>query len=207
MARSNFTKPNNRFKKQYVNRVAPEVKEPNFSAAEDDLAARAASNPSSEELSVKEDAELSDAEITARYRRSLSNTVLPATPNLPGFHVCWVPIQTNNHTDTVDFRKQLGYMLVRQEEIPNYVSPSNRSAQYEGCVSHNELVLMKIPLRLYALHMKESHHIQPNEQERSIREVISEKFVDPEGKSLVKDMAEMTGMNRLARKVAEPTFT
>ena len=55
--------------------------------------------------------------------------------------------------------------------------------------------------------MKESHHTQPNEQERSIKEIIEGKFVDQEGKSVVRDKAEMTGMNRLARKVAEPTFT
>ncbi len=205
MSKSNFTKPVRT--KQYVGKKTPVVAEPTFTAAEDELAARAAANPSSEDLSVKEDVDLSDAEVVARYRRSLSNTVLPVTPNLPGFHACWVPISTNNHTDTVDFRKQLGYILVRQEEIPNYVIPSNRSALVEGCVTHNELVLMKLPLRLYELYMKESHHIQPNEQERSIKEVIQERFVDPEGKSITRDTAEMTGINRLARKVAEPTFT
>ena len=200
-----FTKPIRT--KQYVGKKTSVTTEPNFTAAEDDLAAHAAANPSSEDLSVKEDVELSDAEITKRYRLSLSNTVLPVAPNLPGFHVCWVPMSTNNHTDTVDFRKQLGYMLVKPEEVPGYQSPSNRSAQYEGCVTHNELVLMKVSLKIYALHMKESHHTQPNEQERSIKEIIEGKFVDQEGKSVVRDKAEMTGMNRLARKVAEPTFT
>lgn len=197
-------KPQPKFQKRSLNRKAPEIPEPDFTGAENEQAARAASNPASQDLSVQEDENLSDAEITRRYRMSLSNTVLPTAPNLPGFHACWVPIASNNHFDTVDFRRNLGYVPVKEEEVPGFISPSNRGAQYDGCVSHNEMILMKVPLRLYNLHMKDSHHIQPNEQERSIKADIDGKLVDNEGSSIKRD--EGDGMRRLARKVQEPNF-
>lgn len=199
----NFRKPSKN--RQYVNKPSAEKPEPDFTVAENEQAARVAASTASEDLSGQED-ELSDAEYLRRYRTSLSNTVLPAAPKMAGFHLCWVPLASNNRFDTVDMRKQLGYVVVKPEEVPEFVSPSNRGAQFDGCVSHNELILMKIPLRLYNLHMKDSHHVQPNEQERIIKDDIANKMVDKEGNSIVKDGAEMTGMNRLARKVAEPTF-
>ena len=206
---SNFKKPVRG--KRYVNKESsPDSAVPNapdFTTAETDLAAKAASNPSSMDFPATEGAELSDAEVLRRFRTSLANTVLPSTPNLPGFHVCWVPMTSNNQSDTVDARKQLGYAVVKEEEVPTYISPSNRSAQFEGCVSHNELILMKLPLRLYQIYMKDSHHTQPMEQERSIKADIDAKLVDEEGATVKRDEAEMTGMRRLARKVKEPTFT
>ena len=179
---------------------------PDFTVAENELAAHAAATPASSDFPVEE-SEMTDAEILRRFRTSLSNTVLPGAPNIPGFHVCWVPITSNNQSDTVDFRKQLGYVVVKEEEVPSYISPSNRAAQFAGCISHNELILMKLPLRLYQLYMKDSHHSQPNEQERAIRADIDAKLVDEEGASVKRDENEMTGMRRLARKVKEPTFT
>lgn len=159
----------------------------------------------SEDYSVQGDAELSDAELLKRYRVSMTSNIMPTLPAIEGFHLCWVPQTSNNHYDTVDFRKQVGYAVVKPEEVPGFMSMSNRSGQIEGCVSHNELILMKIPQRLYQMWMKESHHTQPNEQEKSIQQAIKQ-MQYKDGQSLVRDEHEMDGINKLARKVKDPIF-
>lgn len=189
----------------YVKKNVPAVPEPDFTLSDADRAARAASNPSSEDLSVKDDPYLSDAEALSKFKSAMSSTVLPNAPVIPGFHLCWVPISSNNSSDTIDFRKTIGYAVVKEEEVPGFISPSNRSAQFDGCVSHNELILMKLPMRLYQMYMRENHHTQPLEQERIIKDRILD-MKDKDGSSLARDKQEMTGINRLARKVAEPTF-
>jgi hypothetical protein len=160
----------------------------------------------SEEHSEKSSIELSDAELIRRFRTSLINNILPTVPSIRGYHLCWVPAQSNNTFDTIQHRQRLGYEVVKPEEMPNYNLNSNRAASVDGCIAYNELVLMKLPLRLYELYMTDLHHEQPIEQERIIKQSISERFVDDEGRSLVRDQEEMTGISSLARKVKKPTF-
>lgn len=158
-----------------------------------------------EGYSEEGDIEISDRELLRRFRTSLMSNILPESPNIPGFHTCWVPMHSNNMYDTVEFRKRLGYVVVKPEECQNYVSPSNRAGQIEGCVSYNELVLMKVPERVYQTYMADSHHTQPNEQEATIQQNIVN-MQDKEGNSAVRDYDEMTGIKNLARKVKVPTF-
>lgn len=158
-----------------------------------------------EESSMEEMNEVSDAELLRRFRTSLTSNILPQLPNIPGFHLCWVPISSNNIYDTVDHRKNIGYSVVKPEEVPNFLPNQNRSAQTEGCVSYNELVLMKIPEKLYQLYMVDSHHTQPMEQERVIKQTIAA-MEDNRGSNIARDQSEMTGINSLARKVKEPNF-
>lgn len=156
--------------------------------------------------SVESEYELSDAELLRRFRVSMTSNILPNLPKIEGYHLCWIPAQSNNQYDTIDFRKRVGYSVVKPEEVPGFAPSSNRSGQIEGCVSYNELILMKIPTRLYQMWMKESHHTQPLEQERAIKQTISA-MEDKDGSNIARDQHEMTGINNLARKVAEPTFT
>lgn len=159
-----------------------------------------------EDYSVKSDGEMSDEEYIRRFRVSLVNNILPDLPKIPGYHLCWVPQNSNNQYDTVDFRKRVGYSVVKPEEVPNFMVGNNRSGQHEGCVSYNELILVKIPDRLYQLYMRDSHHTQPIEQERVIKQNIVA-IEDKEGQSAARDLNEMTGINNLARKVATPNFS
>lgn len=152
------------------------------------------------------DNQLSDAEFLKRLRDTSNSNLLPDVPKIDGFHFCWIPQTSNNHFDTVSFRQNLGYSIVKPEEIPNYTISSNRSGEIEGCISYSEMILMKIPSRLYNLLMKDSHHNQPNEQERVIKQTITN-MEDKHGENITRDLHEMTGINKLARKVAEPTFT
>jgi len=159
----------------------------------------------SEDYSGKSDPEITDAEFLKRLRISSASNLLPDAPTIPGYHLCWIPLTSNNNFDTVHFRKQIGYSMVKPEEIPDFMLLSNRAGQVDGCVSYNEMILMKIPVRLYNLLMKDAHHTQPIEQERVIKQTITS-MEDKEGANIARDLHEMSGINKLARKVPEPTF-
>ena len=181
----------------------------NSSVKTDDPAAiqRAANaSAAATDYSVRGEVELSDAEYVRRFRSEQSGNILPKPPEIPGFHTCWVPETSNNMHDNITQRQRLGYAIVKQDELPSFVSPSNRAGQYEGCVSHNELILMKIPDRFYQLLMQDAHYTQPYEQEASVKQKMLGQFVDKSGDSLTRDTNEMTGVNQLARKVAVPKF-
>ena len=192
--------------RQYVNTESSMNKNAaTITEAEDDLDFKSEANHSSEDYSVQSDELLSDEELLQRYRGSLASNILPCPPEIPGFHTCWVVDKSQNIYDTVEHRQRQGYVIVKSDEVASFLSPSNRSGQFEGCVSFNELILMKIPNRLYQLYMKESHHTQPLEQERVIKEHIMQ-MPDKEGQNLARDTHEMTGINKLGQKRKEPIF-
>lgn len=177
-----------------------------FTEKQDDKLSREGAGYEAEDYSVKGDEMLSDAELLRRFIESSSNNILPNIPQIPGFHSCWVANNNVNKQDTIDVRRRIGYSIVKPEEIPNYDNTSNRGAEHEGCVSFNELVLMKLPERLYHMYMRENHHTSPLEQERSVKERMVNIGNDKEGNSVARDLNEMSGVNSLARKVKEPTF-
>jgi hypothetical protein len=150
--------------------------------------------------------ELNERELLKRFRTSFTSNVLPEAPEIPGYHVCWVPMSSNNRQDTVDARLSMGYSVVKPDEVPHFMSPSNRGATVDGCVSHNELILLKIPMKIYQLYMIDAHHTQPNEEEANIKEKI-QRMEDKEGASIVRDLDEMTGIKNLAKKTKVPTFS
>lgn len=204
MAKGDHIKPNRN--KQYSKTESELAAEDTMmSEAESDQDFKVEASMASEDYSAQSDEHLSDKELLRRFRTSLTSNILPTVPEISGYHVCWVPEHSNNIYDTVNHRKQIGYSVVKPEEVPSYMNTSNRAGTIEACVSFNELVLMKIPTRLYQLYMKDSHHTQPNEQERVIKQSIKQ-MEDKDGASVVRDEAEMTGIRNLARKVAEPTF-
>lgn len=174
--------------------------------AEDDQKFKVEAAMADDDYSVQGEVELSDEEFLKRARVSLTSNVLPKPPEIAGYHTCWIPQTSNNTYDTIEYRRSVGYSIVKPEEVPQFMSASNRAGQIEGCVSHNELILMKLPTRLYNLLMKEVHHVQPMEQERVIKQNITQ-MSDNEGNNIARDEAEMTGIRNLARKVKEPTFS
>lgn len=59
--------------------------------------------------------------MTAQERRKMwsdewTQTALPKTPDLPGWHLCW--LSTTNSYDSIDKRIRLGYIPVKSEEFP-----------------------------------------------------------------------------------------
>lgn len=94
-------------------------------------------------------------------------TALPTPPALPGYHLCW--ISTTSTYDTPFKRQRLGYTPVRQSEMPGFDSSNGQSLQgYEGFVTCNEMLLVKIPLSHWQLLMKHYHHARPAQDEQSI---------------------------------------
>jgi len=176
--------------------------------AEADHADKMRNSIAAQDYSVMGEVELSDHEYLSRFRSEQSGNILPKPPEIPGFHTCWIPETSNNMHDNIKTRERLGYVLVKHDEVPNFGVPDNRAGQFEGCVSHNELVLMKIPHRYYQLLMTDAHHTQPYEQEASVKQRTLDQFRDKTGASIIaKDGdADQSGLNNLARKVAVPKF-
>jgi len=203
MARGDLRKPIR--KREYIQSNEELAAKDQFTEAEADHSFKVEAAHAADDYSVQGDVDLSDKELLKRFRESLTSNILPTLPKIEGYHLCWVPQTSNNQYDTVEFRKRLGYAIVKPEEAPAYLTQSNRSGQFEGCISFNEMILMKIPERFYQLLMKEYHHTQPNEQELSIKQNIK-RMEYKDGESVVRDEQEMDGINKLARKVKDPTF-
>ena len=92
-------------------------------------------------------------------------TILPQPPKLDGYHTCW--LTTTNASDSPARREQMGYTIVRRGEVPGFQWGKTRSA--EGVVSEsitvNEMVLYKIPTRIYQRAMQILHYDRPQEEE------------------------------------------
>lgn len=131
---------------------------------------RNAQDRRAQDRAVTEDRDLTEADRLQMFRERLFNDALPDLPHLPGYHVCW--LTTNNNRDPVHKRLQLGYELIRADEIPGMEYSSLKTGEYAGCVGMNEMVAAKIPSTLYQAFMQEVHHRQPLEEEEKIRQAI-----------------------------------
>lgn len=133
------------------------------------------------------------------------DTVLPTPPILPGFHTCW--LTTTNPNDSLERRFQLGYELVKPEEIRGrmaFATQKSGESTSADRVTINEMVLAKLPEELYLAYLKHSHHTRPLEQENAINgsNVISQ-MKDGRGKAI--GIVEGEGHNDLGRPRA-PRF-
>lgn len=124
-----------------------------------------------DERDVAEDRELSEDERLEMLRDSLVQSMLPDLPRIPGYHVCW--LTTTNKSDTIAWRKRLGYELIRAEDLPGWEGVSIKAGDYAGIVGVNELMAAKIPLSLYNRYVRELHHRMPLEQEEKLRAQMS----------------------------------
>ena len=205
---SNINNPNNRLPSDKLT-LPPKPAEQQAARthAQADHAAALQNSHAAQDYPVMGNVELSDTEYLSRFRSEQSGNILPKPPEIPGYHTCWIPEKSNNAHDNVSTRERLGYSVVKHDELPGFCDTSNRSGQFEGCVSHEELILMKIPMRFYQLLMTDAHYTQPYEQEASIREKIKYQFVDKNGESIIRDADGTVGMNTLARKVKAPIFS
>ena len=164
------------------------------------------------ETRASEDAERKPPEdkfMSAQERRKAwsdewTQSALPKTPEIPGWHLCW--LSTTNSYDSIDKRMRLGYVPVKADELTGFDTYRVKSGENIGFVACNEMVLYKLPMDLYQDVMLQMHHEKPLEEADKIR-VQAENLQgmrDSSGKSL--GQVEGEGFGDLDRDVKTPVF-
>src|SRR5947207_4757899 len=82
----------------------------------------------SNDRSISESRELTDAERVDMLRHTFFQSALPDIPPIPGYHVCW--LTTQNPRDPVHGRLRLGYELIKSSEIPGFEHLGMKSGDY-----------------------------------------------------------------------------
>lgn len=101
----------------------------------------------------------------------------------PDMHYFWA--STTNQTDPIYKRLRLGYEFVRADELPDLESEFGvKDGQFEGCISVNEMILMRIDKRLANELMKINHHEKPLAEEQRIQTNAVQPVEDRMGKKL-----------------------
>lgn len=138
---------------------------------------------------------LSEDELEQFIRDEFEQTALPSPPALPGMHLCW--LTTTSGYDTLQKRQRIGYKPVRSDELPGF-DPSNGQAlaNFEGYVTCNEMILCKIPERVYQSIMNLFHHKMPLEEENSVveqtKKVTAHESQQSKKELLTKEMGDGT---------------
>lgn len=126
------------------------------------------------------------------------NAALPPVPKIPGWHCCW--LSATNQYDTIESRKRLGYVPVEPEDVPGYEGMGNRSADYPGVISVNEMLLYKIPQASFERIMDLFHKKKPEEYDERLRanlELMQSGQLS-KGQSIVKEIGD--GTNELLKR-------
>lgn len=133
-----------------------------------------------------------------------TQSALPKTPEIPGWHLCW--LSTTNSYDSIDKRMRLGYVPVRADEITGFDTYRIKSGENTGFIACNEMVLYKIPMDLYQDVMLQMHHEKPMEEADKIRVQVEnlQGARDSSGKSLAQ--VEGEGFGDMDREVKPPVF-
>lgn len=110
---------------------------------------------------------MSEDEIEEFLRNEFTTQVLPACPQIPGYHTCW--LSTTNQYDTIPYRMRLGYTPVTADDVPMFRSTTVKTGEYSGMIGVNEMLLFKVPETIYQKLMRIFHHDRPNEEEERLR--------------------------------------
>lgn len=147
---------------------------------------------------------LSMAERKRLLRKEWTSDILPEVKDDSGFwHYCW--LTTTNTSDPIYKRLQLGYELVKYEQMPKLgVQNQITAGEFAGCVSINEMILARIPSELYQELMLINHHERPLEEEELLKANLVQDESDSEGNALGQTIG--TGHQNFGRRVKRPTF-
>ena len=116
---------------------------------------------------IVEDRELTDRARLEEFQMNSFRSILPDIPDIDGYHVCW--LTTDNPRDTLHSRKRWGYEPIEPHDVPGWGEDmSMKTGDYEGLIAVNEMVAMKISLRLYHQFMLENHYHAPNHEEEAL---------------------------------------
>ena len=164
------------------------------------------------ETRASEDAQREPVEqrfMSAQERRKMwsdewTQSALPKTPDIPGWHLCW--LSTTNSYDSIDKRMRLGYVPVKADELPGFDNYRVKAGEDVGFIACNEMRLYKIPMDIYQDIMLQMHHDRPMEEADKIRVQVEniQGARDSRGKSL--GQVEGEGFGDMDRNVAMPVF-
>lgn len=141
--------------------------------------------PRSQADEVRKDTDgtaMSPSERKAMLRNEFRQEALPAAPDIPGWHCCW--LASNSSYDPLHKRIRMGYEPVKVEEVPSLSSFRMTTGEHEGIVACNEMLLFKIPNELYQEIMQEFHHDAPLREEQAIKDSLRQGHQDSDGKDL-----------------------
>lgn len=160
----------------------------------------------SDDRAATHDRKLTDSTRLAEYRKQFYQSVLPDLPKIPGWHLCW--LTTNNPADSIQRRLTLGYELIRADEMPGWKYTTLKTGDYAGYVGVNEMIAARLPLELYEAFMRESHHVQPQNEEEKLRAMVDQMKelmaqVATRGMKGIKIVAE-EGQDVLGHEAPEP---
>lgn len=113
--------------------------------------------------------EQSDDDLLDIFLDSLNQTVLPALPEIPGYHLCW--LTTSNPRDSLQWRQRVGYSLLKYSDFPGMseIGGLTGTGNPTGLIQVNEMIAAKIPLRLYNRLMAAVHHRLPLVEEQKLQ--------------------------------------
>ena len=137
---------------------------------------------SDSERTDKDGTALSKPERVRSFRNEWVQEALPTPPQISGYHLCWV--STTNSMDPVHSRVRMGYEPVRSEEVPGFDAFRTKAGEFEGFISCNEMILMKLPEEVYQQFMSEMHHEAPNDLEEGLSASALMHQTDSNGRQL-----------------------
>lgn len=155
-----------------------------------------------EDRANTESRQLSDDERVEMLRNNNIQAALPNLPLIDGFHVCW--LTTMNPRDSIQARMRLGYTPIKPEDVPGFDVPTQKSGEFAGFISVNEMLAFKIPLSLYQRYMQEAHHDAPNREDEKLTSTAD--FIRQQAEANNARIVEGDGITALRTKRPRPHF-
>lgn len=180
---------------------------PNQQKPADDRIRRDNTPPARGDRGVSEDAARANEtglvdnldDIEKMMASEFDQVALPTPPRIPGWHLCW--LTTGSTYDSVQKRQRLGYIPVTASECPGFETGGVTSAQFEGAITCNEMVLFKIRDDRYQAIMKLFHHTRPLNEEQSIYERTMEQANEEDSSGRRLGQTEGDGFTQLGKNI------
>lgn len=123
-----------------------------------------------QDRATTENRAITDEERLELFRSMSFQSILPDFVHDPNWHYCW--LTTNNAYDSIMTRQRWGYEPVKASDVPQLAMSAIKTGEYAGCVGVNEMILFKLPMRLYEAYMREAHHEGPLREEGKLTAVL-----------------------------------
>jgi len=136
---------------------------------------------------------------------------LPDPPPRKGIHWFWASL--TNTANSIMWYMRLGYKPVKFEEMPGWADANMRgkSGEFAGCITVEEMLLMRGDEKAYQRFMQIVHHDKPMEEQKGVRDSFRRAREEVTAESghdgIVRDATrpgETSGLKELERTVKRP---